>query len=98
MPDCKTCKEQHKDPVPYIVHEDAMDRNERMIKRLVAVVIVLAVLLAGTIAGFLWYLSQYDFSGEEITVDAIDGHANYIGENGDINNGTYYGQEASPDA
>lgn len=63
MPDCKTCKDQRRDPVPYLVFESAQARNERIVKRLVAVVIVMALLLAGTIAGFLIYLSQYDFTG-----------------------------------
>lgn len=96
--DCRTCRDNKREPVPFIAHEMAMARAERTVKRMVAVVIVMSVLLAGTIAGFLWYLSQYDFSGEEIIVDACDGHANYIGQDGDINNGTYYGAEESTHA
>ena len=61
MPDCRSCKDNRREPVPYIAHEMAMARAERTVKRLVAVVIVMALLLAGTIAGFLVYLSQYDF-------------------------------------
>lgn len=63
MPDCRSCKDNRREPVPYIAHEMAMARAERTVKRLVAVVIVMALLLAGTIAGFLVYLSQYDFTG-----------------------------------
>ena len=59
---------------------------------------LMALLLAGTIAGFLAYLSQYDFAGADISIDAADGHANYIGQNGDIRNGTYYGAETNPNA
>lgn len=32
------------------------------LKGLIVVVIVLIVLYAGTVGGFLWYLNQYDFS------------------------------------
>lgn len=55
MPDCRSCKDNRREPVPYIAHEMAMARAERTVKRLVAVVIVMALLLAGTIAGFLMY-------------------------------------------
>lgn len=51
--------------VPYIVHEKAMARNDRTVKRLVAALIVVAVLWFATIAAVvwsvLWYLHQYDF-------------------------------------
>ena len=90
--DCKSCKT--KADVPYIAYESAMARNERTVKRLVAVIIVMAVILCATVGGFLWYLSQYDFAGEDVTVDASNGHANYIGQNGEIDNGTYYGETA----
>lgn len=63
MPDCRSCKDNRREPVPYIAHEMAMARAERTVKRLIGVVIVMALLLAGTIAGFLVYLSQYDFTG-----------------------------------
>lgn len=98
MPDCNSCRDQRRDPVPYLVFESAQARNERTIKRLVTVIIVLALLVAGTVAGFLIYLSQYDFSGADISIDAADGHANYIGQNEDIRNGTYYGAETVADA
>lgn len=98
MPDCRSCKDNRREPVPYIAHEMAMARAERTVKRLVTVVIVMALLLAGTVAGFLIYLSQYDFTGADISIDATDGHANYIGQNGDIRNGTYYGSETVENA
>ena len=43
-----------------------------------------------TIGVFVWYLNQYDFSSETVTVEqdtAEGGNANYIGGNGDIANG-----------
>lgn len=43
MPDCNSCKENRRDPVPYLVFESAQARNERTVKRLVAVIIVMAL-------------------------------------------------------
>ena len=63
MPDCKSCKEsrQSVEPVPYIVHESAMARQERTIKRLIITLMVIIFLWFATIGGFVWYLNQYDF-------------------------------------
>jgi len=44
--------------VPYMVHEDAMIRNERHIRRLWILCILLVVLLVGTNGAWLWYESQ----------------------------------------
>ena len=52
----------------------------------VACLVILSMWLA-TIGGFVWYLYQYDFESYETTVDAENGTANYIGNNGDIYNG-----------
>ena len=46
--------------VPYIVHEAAMARQERTVKKLWIVVILLIVLLVATNAGWVWYESQWE--------------------------------------
>lgn len=46
--------------VPYIVHESDMARQERTIKRLWVVVLVLIVLLAGTNGAWIWYENQFE--------------------------------------
>lgn len=46
--------------VPYIVHESALARAERHIKRLWILVLVLILLLAGSNAGWVWYESQFE--------------------------------------
>lgn len=46
--------------VPYIVHEGAMARMERTIKRLWILVILLAVFLVGTNAAWIYYESQFE--------------------------------------
>ena len=46
--------------VPYIVHEGAMARMERTIKRLWILVILLAVFLVGSNAAWIYYESQFE--------------------------------------
>lgn len=76
--------------VPYIVHESTVARQERQIKRLwIALIVAIAMIFASN-AIWLYAWMQYDYSSEEIIVeqDATDGgNANYIGDDGDINNG-----------
>lgn len=50
-------------------------------------------LWAATIAGFIWYIYQYDYANYE--VESNDGgNANFIGRDGDITNGTSQGADA----
>lgn len=78
--------------VPYIVYEGEQARNERNIKRLVVALVVTIMLLFATNAMWLYCWMQYDYTGEEATtthyVEAKDGVANYIGNDGDIVNGS----------
>lgn len=84
--------------VPYIVYEAEQMRSlarERRHWYGHAAALVVIVLI---VAGFLWYLSQYDYvSNEDVTVDGQNGVANYIGKDGDIYNGENYGAP-HPDA
>jgi hypothetical protein len=81
-------------PVPYIVYDEEQARNERNIKRLVIALIISICLIFATNALWLYCWFQWDYVGEEtvatthtIDVDAKDGTANYIGNNGDIISG-----------
>ena len=87
MADCKSCKvkEQHAEPVPFIVHEGTMARAEITIKRLWITILLLIVLLVGTNAGWIWYQSQ--FEDIAISQENEDGYNNFIGNDGDIFNG-----------
>lgn len=60
--DCKTCKEirQGAEPVPYIVHEAAMARQERTIKKLCALLVLVIILLVGTNCAWLYYENQFE--------------------------------------
>ena len=78
--------------VPYIVFEGEMSRQERHVKRLwIALIIAVVIILISNLA-WLWAWLQYDYVGESVTVDSTNGVANYIGNDGDIYNGTDYSE------
>ena len=89
--DCETCKEKRKvisqtpKDVPYIVHEGAVARLERVIKRMWVLVLSLIILLFASNAAWLFYESSF----EEIRIeqDNESGYNNFIGNDGDIYNG-----------
>ena len=89
--DCETCKEKRKvisqtpKDVPYIVHEGAVARLERVIKRMWVLVLSLIILLCVSNAAWIWYESQL----KEIRIeqDNESGYNNFIGNDGDIYNG-----------
>lgn len=80
--------------VPYIVYESAQVRSERAIKRLTIAIIVIS--LIAVVAVFLtayfidkgWrdYISNCAIENYSVSTDD-GGDANYIGQDGDINNG-----------
>lgn len=89
---CNNCNTKRKAPesVPYMVHEEAMVRNERNVRRIVVALVVSIALIFASNACWLYAWCQYDYYGEEIIIeqDAQDGgNANYIGNDGDIING-----------
>lgn len=79
---------EEKITVPYIVHESAMARNERHIRRLVIALIVAIVMIFATNIAWLILWNSYEYVGEstEVSVEG-EGNANYIGEDGEIING-----------
>ena len=89
--DCETCKEKRKviaqtpKDVPYIAHESAVARLERVIKRLWVLALVLIVLLAASNAAWIWWESQF----EEVRIEQENesGYNNFIGNDVDIYNG-----------
>jgi hypothetical protein len=85
--DCSTCEKKTAvaEPVPYIVHESAMARNERTNKHLIIVLVIVIFLWFITIGCGLWYFNQFDFvTNEETREYHQDGEGvNIIGsENG----------------
>jgi hypothetical protein len=74
--------------IPYIAHQSAAARQERQIRRMWIALIVAVALVFASNAIWLYAWMQYDYSSEEIIVDAEDnGNANYIGQDGNIYNG-----------
>jgi uncharacterized paraquat-inducible protein A len=88
---CSNCNtaENQSVTVPYVVHESAMARAERNIKRLWIAIIASIVLLFASNAFWLWAWMQYDYESYEAITDS-GGDANIIGNDGDIYNG--YGE------
>lgn len=81
--------------IPFAAHEGSLTRMERIIKRLVVSLIITIVLMFASNALWLYAWMQYDYSSDAtttetstVTVDGKDGVANYIGNDGDITNGT----------
>ena len=78
--------------VPYIAFEASQARAERIMKRLIAVLLVTVILLVASNGAWLWAWVQYDYSGEtttkgSVTVDGKDGVASYVNRGGSIVNG-----------
>lgn len=81
--------------VPYIVFESAMDKSDRRDKRNIIIIALLIVLLATTNIVWIIAWNSYDYVDTQVDdsysvdLDADDGgNANYIGNDGDIYNGT----------
>lgn len=72
--------------VPYIVHEGAMARQERTIKRLYIIILVIFLAFVVTNVGWIIYENQLI---DEITVSQENesGYNSFIGNDGDIVNG-----------
>lgn len=73
------------EPVSYYVHEEMMARQERTIKRVWILCIILIIALIGTNAGWIYY--ENSFEDTVVTQENADGYNNYIGNDGDINSG-----------
>lgn len=78
---------ENKPDVPYIVYEGDMARAERHIKRAWIALIVLAICFLVSNLAWIWFFNQYDFESYEVMAEG-DGPANYIGQDGDIYNGS----------
>ena len=72
--------------VPYIVYEGEMARAERRQKRDFIVILILIIALILSNAGWIYYESQWETVS--VTQENEDGYNNYIGNDGDIYNGT----------
>lgn len=74
-----------------IAFERMQSKDERNDRWRNIIIIILIVLLALTNGAWLYAWNQYDYVDDyyEVDMEADDGsNANYIGHNGDINNGS----------
>lgn len=74
--------------VPYIVHEAEVTRLERTIKRLTIIIIIAIALLFISNAMWLYFMSQYDFVGEETEVTQDGLGVNIIGAYNEVSDGS----------
>ncbi len=75
---CDSCTHRP-DPVPFAVHESAMARMERTIRRLWILLIMLVVLLVGSNALWIWYEAQWQVEETtEIRQDTSGNGSNYV--------------------
>lgn len=82
----KVLSNQGRDDV-YRIYETSMARMDRQLKRLWIAILVAVIATVATNIAWLIYISQYDFESYEVAADN-DGVANYIGNDGDIYNGS----------
>ncbi len=85
--------------VPYIVYEAAQARNERTVKRLVAIIIttIITAIVLIVVSNFvwIWYINQYDYASYEVSTDGGgDAYYNELVGDGQIN----YGESESEKA
>ena len=71
-----------------IAFERMQAKDERNDRWRNIIIIILIVLLAATNGAWLYAWNQYDYASTQTEVNADNGTANYIGRDGDINNGT----------
>ena len=90
---CDSCeKKSAGGGVSEAAFEFACHKFSTIIRWLCVVILILAL---GHIAWAVAW-TQYDYTSEEVSVEALDGVANYIGESGDIINGANSSPQALP--
>lgn len=86
----------NEEKIPYFVHEGMMARQERTIRRLWILCIIIFLAFVASNAAWIWYESQFtdEIVTEEIEqdVDTGNGNANVNGHIGD-----YYGKSEAND-
>ena len=74
--------------IPYYAFDCVMAMVDRITKRYIIALIICILLLVVSNGAWLYAWMQYDYVSETVEVDSDDGgNANYIGHDGDINNG-----------
>lgn len=71
--------------IPYYVHESVISRMERTIRRLF--ILCFALIIIAVVTNIYWIHYENQFEDIVVTQENADGYNNYIGNDGDINNG-----------
>lgn len=83
---CNECATAKPNTVPYAVYEMEQAKNERTVKRLISVIVLLILLLVGSNIGWLIYESQFEAvestTNQEVIQEADNGENHFIG--GDV--------------
>ena len=75
--------------VSIAVLDSALTHLQEANKRLAKLLALALIILAAILCGVLYFLMNYEIVSSSVSLDAYDGPANYIGNDGDINNGSY---------
>lgn len=67
--------------------ESALSHLQEANKRLARLLALAWIILAVLIGSALYFFTNFEFVASDINLDAHQGPANYIGNDGDINNG-----------
>lgn len=78
---------EEKATVPYFVYESALARSEQNTKRLLIALVICIIVIFASNAVWLYAWMQFEYVGEEVTVDGTDGIASYVNRGGMILNG-----------
>ena len=70
-------------------------RHERTVKRFVIAIIVMIIVFFANNLAWLYAWMQYEYIGEEVTVDGTDGIAGYVNGGGTFINGKSSGETES---
>lgn len=73
--------------VPYIVYDEEMARQERHIKRLIAVIVIVLLMLFGSNIAWLYVWNQYEYVDETIEASQDGSGVNIVGGE-DVNYGS----------
>lgn len=79
--DCETCRDRRFQDVPYIVHESDMARQERTIKRLWILLVIMLLALVGSNLAWIVYENSFEDVSIEQEVDTGEGDAFVAGGN-----------------
>ena len=81
--------------IPLVAYDRMITSYERHLRRMTITVIILIILLAVTNGIWVYEWSRYDYVDDySVEVDSGDGNINYIGQDGDIYDGTDNGTQA----